>query len=53
MRPEENFADPGYDPAHAATVYVSYGLVRRDGVWRIVEAGSSSQPIRAHETSAR
>jgi hypothetical protein len=29
--------------------YVSYGLERADGKWRIVEAGSSSQPITRHE----
>ena len=27
--------------------------VPQDLVWRIVEAGSSSQPIHAHETAAR
>ena len=30
-------------------VYVSYGLVRDNGRWKIAEAGSSTTPIRQHE----
>jgi hypothetical protein len=38
-----------YDPDHQKhEVYVSYGLVREGGHWRIAEAGSSSEPISSH-----
>jgi len=38
-----------YDPDHQKReVYVSYGLVRENGHWRIAEAGSSSEPISDH-----
>ena len=29
-------------------VYVSYGLVKEDGRWKIAEAGSSTEPITSH-----
>ena len=38
-----------YDPEREKhEVYVSYGLAREEGRWRIVEAGSSTEPIAAH-----
>lgn len=38
-----------YDPDHVKhEVYVSYGLIKEDGRWRIVEAGSSTEPIASH-----
>ncbi|MFN3653172.1 MAG: nuclear transport factor 2 family protein [Armatimonadota bacterium] len=32
--------------------FISYGLLRVDGKWKIVEAGSSSEPITAHRHPA-
>jgi hypothetical protein len=38
-----------YDPDHVKhEVYVSYGLSREDGRWKIAEAGSSTEPIASH-----
>jgi len=38
-----------YDPDHQKQeVYVSYGLVKEDGRWKIAEAGSSTEPITTH-----
>jgi hypothetical protein len=38
-----------YDPEHEKhEVYVSYGLTKQDGRWRITEAGSSTEPITSH-----
>lgn len=38
-----------YDPEHEKhEVYVSYGLVKEDGRWKIAEAGSATEPIAAH-----
>ncbi len=38
-----------YDPERQKhEVYVSYGLVREDGRWRIAEAGSSTAAISTH-----
>jgi hypothetical protein len=38
-----------YDPDHVKhEVYVSYGLSRENGRWKITEAGSSTEPIGSH-----
>jgi hypothetical protein len=38
-----------YDPDHVKhEVYVSYGLAKEDGRWKITEAGSSMEPVASH-----
>jgi hypothetical protein len=38
-----------YDPEHEKhDVYVSYGLAKENGRWKITEAGSSTEPIDSH-----
>lgn len=40
---------PDRSEPRAATVFVSYTLQLKDGMWRIVEAGSSTDAYRGHE----
>lgn len=39
---------PDGGPKRAASVFISYTLELKDGLWRITEAGSSSEPITSH-----